>query len=212
MLGFGLDDVVVGSVANLSPMKGHRTFIHAAALLRRSHPETRFLLLGADYEYRPAYAKALWREAEALGLRLGRDLVVRDPGPHVADLAPALDVFWLSSEGRSEGIPTALGEAMALGLPVVATRVGGVPETVDDGFTGFLVPAEEPGALAKATTSLLEDAGLRRRMGERARARACERFSIEACVEAHLRAFAVASAGADVRAASPAHAAGGRDR
>ena len=188
-LGFATDDVVVGSVNNLSPMKGHLTFIRAAAALRRRRPGVRFALLGASFESRPEYTQMLVDQAQSLGLRLGTDLVVVDPGARVADLAPALDVFWLTSEPNSEGVPTTVEEAMALGIPVVATRVGGVPEIVADGLTGFLVPPRDPQAIVAATEPLLEDEALRRRLGEAGRARAVADFNLDRCADTHVEAF-----------------------
>ena len=187
-LGFASDDVVVGSVNNFNPMKGHLTFIRAAAALRRRWRTVRFALLGAS-ESRPEYMQMLVNEAESHGLRLGNDLMVVDPGDRVADLAPALDVFWLTSEPNSEGVPTTVEEAMALGIPVVATRVGGVPEIVADGVTGFLVPPRDPQAIVAATEPLLEDDALRRRLGEAGRARAVAEFNLDRCADIHVEAF-----------------------
>jgi glycosyltransferase involved in cell wall biosynthesis len=85
------------------------------------------------------------------------------------------DVFVLSS--RWEGLPLAIIEAMMSGLPVVGTRVGGVAEVMVDGETGLLVPPKDPEALASALNRLLEDAGLRRQMGEAGRRRALDRFT-----------------------------------
>jgi glycosyltransferase involved in cell wall biosynthesis len=81
-------------------------------------------------------------------------------------------VFALSSQ--FEGLPIALLEAMATGIAPVATRVGGVPEVISDGFDGLLVPPGDPGALAAALTKLLDDDDLRGGIGERARARAAD--------------------------------------
>src|SRR5262245_2026908 len=102
-LGLAPDELVVGTVNNLSPMKGHLTFIRAAALLRRRRPDLRFVLLGAAYDHRSDYTRMLLEEAESLGLRVRRELLVVDPGSRVSELAPALDLFWLTSEPRSEG-------------------------------------------------------------------------------------------------------------
>ena len=85
-------------------------------------------------------------------------------------------MFVLSS--RSEGFPVSILEAMAAGLPVVATDVGGVAEAVENGETGFLVPAADPGALARALERLVSNAVLRRRMGAAGRARALRLFDV----------------------------------
>ena len=174
-------------------MKRHGDFVHAAALLRATHPATRFIVLGSAYEYRHAYLKRLLRLAGELGLRPGIDLILRDPGGRVSELASALDVFWLTSDRRSEGVPTAVGEAMALGLPVVATNVGGVPEAVEHGRTGFIVPARRPDELAAATRQLVDDPDLRANFGAAGRRRASSLFTLERCVEAHDHAFRLAA-------------------
>jgi glycosyltransferase involved in cell wall biosynthesis len=107
----------------------------------------------------------------------------------VSQLAPALDLFWLTSEPRSEGVPTTVEEAMALGIPVVAANVGGVREIVHDGETGSLVPPRDPAALVDATLPLLGDAALRRRLGEAARVRAVADFDLDRCADTHVTAF-----------------------
>jgi len=188
-LGLATDDFVVGNVNNLNPMKGHDTFVRAAAALLRERPGIRFVILGAQYEQHAGYTSALWRKAARLGLRLGKELIVVDPAGRVSELAPAFDIFWLSSHPRSEGVSTVVGEAMALELPVVATDVGSVREAIANGTTGYLVPACNPDALAAATHPLVDDRELRLQMGRAGRARAGELYSLRACTERHLSAF-----------------------
>jgi glycosyltransferase involved in cell wall biosynthesis len=199
-LGLGPDEPVVGTVGNLTPMKDHTTLVRAAGALHRMHPDTRFAILGSSYEHRPGYVDGLLREGEELGLEPHRDLILRDPGDRVAELAQAFDVFWLSSRPRSEGLPTVLGEAMALGLPVVATRVGSVAEAVGGG--GLVVPPGDPDALAGAAAQLIEDRTGRAATGEEARRWASEKFGVEASAAAHIRAFDIACERASRRARS----------
>ncbi|MDE3097660.1 MAG: glycosyltransferase, partial [Chloroflexota bacterium] len=97
-----------------------------------------------------------------------------------------------TSVPRSEGVPTVVLEAMACGLPVVATDVGAVADVVEDGVTGFVVPPLDPPAIARAALRLLDDAALRERMGHAGRARAVERFSVERCTEVHVQAYDLA--------------------
>lgn len=211
-LGLTPDDLVIGNVSNVNPQKGHRTFIRAAAALRQMYPDLRFVILGATYSNHAAYAEALWREAASLGLSFDDNLIVRDPGSRVAALAPAFDVFWLTSEPRSEGIPTVVEEAMALALPVVTVDVGAVREAVEDGVTGYIVPPLDPQAIADTTILLLRDFELRARMGAEGRRRAVERFDVEVCADAHIRAFETAIAHAANRRKRGKWARPGSDR
>jgi glycosyltransferase involved in cell wall biosynthesis len=191
-LGFRPDDTVVGTVGTINPQKGHDTFIRAAAELIALRPGTRFLILGAGHDTHEGLERALWRLAGDLGLEVGRDLVVQDPMNRVDELAQAMDVFWLTSQPRSEGVPTVIMEAMALGLPVVSTDVGGVREIVEDGVTGRVVPPQSPSLQARATVPMLDDPATRRQMGEAGREQAIARFRTEICVSTHLRAFDLA--------------------
>ena len=94
----------------------------------------------------------------------------------VPELLAAADVFVLSS--ASEGAPLSILEAMAAGLPVVASNVGGIAELVEDGVTGLLVPPADPVRLAQALARVLDDRDLRQRLGTAGRARARERFDL----------------------------------
>jgi glycosyltransferase involved in cell wall biosynthesis len=104
-----------------------------------------------------------------------------------------LDQFWLTSDW--EGTPNVVLEAMAAGVPVVATRVGGTPEVVDDGETGVLVEAGDPEAVAAAALRLAADAVLAGRLGEKAREAAERRFSIAAMVRATVAVYSESGAG-----------------
>ena len=164
------DSLVVGTVGNINPMKGHDVFVEAAGRGHRERPNVRFVILGGAYPQHADYAASLLRSAAKWSLKLGQDLIIADPGADVAGLAPAFDVFWLTSNPRSEGIPTAIGEAMALGIPVVASRVGSVHEAVVDGVTGRLVAPRDADALIRATLPYLDDESVRASAGAAARA------------------------------------------
>ncbi len=190
-LGLNDDGPVVGIVGNLSPMKGHGTFLRVAAEVQRLHPDARFLILGADFEYRTEHSQSLWAEAERLGLSLGETLIVRDPADRIPELAQAIDVLVLTSEPRSEGLPTVIGEMMALGKPVVAADVGGVREAVEDGVDGFVVPARDIPAFTAAIARLLDSPELCAQMSSAA-LEGASRYSIESSADAHVRAFDLA--------------------
>lgn len=192
-LGIPDDAVVIGNIGNLNPMKGHPLFVRAAALVKRAFPNVRFLILGERHDTHRSYADDLLRQAESLGLVVGRDLMVIAPGNRVVDLANALDIFWLTSEPLSEGVPTVVEEAMALAKPVIATDVGGVREIVEEGKTGSVVPPLDAQALAAASMPLVRDPDLRAKLGAAGRAIAVARCDTRICVQRHLEAFHLAT-------------------
>jgi glycosyltransferase involved in cell wall biosynthesis len=126
------------------------------------------------------------REVESEIARLGLSDAVELAGrrPDVPEILAASQVFVLAS--RSEGFPMAVLEAMAAGLPVVASRVGGLDELVDPGETGLLVRPGDPAELARAIARLLDEPGLRARMGAAGRARVERHFDLDAALRAHL--------------------------
>lgn len=172
-LGAQEDTVVVGVVSRLVPMKGHRDFLYALALVRRDCPRVRGVIVGGDVERQPAYLEDLRRQARALGL--ADSVVFTGWRDDVLALTAAFDIAAQASRYQ-EGFGTAMMEAMALGKPVVSTAVGGVPELVQDGQTGLLVPPGEPEALACALKRLAGSAAQRRRMGSAGRRRVAQWF------------------------------------
>jgi glycosyltransferase involved in cell wall biosynthesis len=184
------DDPVVGMVANLNPQKGIEYFVRAAARIRATLPSARFLLVGASYETQRAYATQIEAEIRACGLS---DALVMPGGrSDTENFYPAMDVELLTSVPDSEGAPTTVIEAMACGVPVVATDVGAVDELVDPGKTGFVVPPLDVQAIAERTLDLLMEPATREAMGVAARARAVTRFDVTKCAETHLRAYDLA--------------------
>jgi glycosyltransferase involved in cell wall biosynthesis len=171
-LGIPPEAPVVGNVANFKAAKDHPTLLRAAARVREAIPEVRFLLIGQG---------PLEPESRRLAADLGLDGTVVFTGfrTDAQRLLAGLDVFALSS--TYEGLPIALIEAMALGRPAVATRVGGVPEVLADGVQGLLVPPRDPDALADGLLKLLGDPELRARMGAAGRERAAH-FDIRKAV------------------------------
>jgi glycosyltransferase involved in cell wall biosynthesis len=162
--GWGVDDdtVVAGTVANLRAEKGYHDLLAAAALVDAGGP-VRFVAIGQgplEEELRAAHARA------GLGARF-RFLGYQ---PDAVRLMAGFDVFVLAS--HHEGLPVAVMEAAALGLPVVATAVGGLPEAVLHDETGLLVAPHRPVALAAAIEALASDPGRRAALGNEARARA----------------------------------------
>ena len=192
-LGCEPGDLVIGNIANVLWYKDHLTFIRAAALLRRTHPNTRFVIFGATYPQYAKYNACLWREAEELGLRLGVDIIQQDAGSRVGDLAQAFDVFWMTSSCVETG-PAAVCEAMALAQAVVTTDCGSVREMIEEGRSGFITPVRSPERIASVTADLLDNPELRQRIGAEARRVAVGKFNMDVCAELHSRAFRLAIA------------------
>jgi glycosyltransferase involved in cell wall biosynthesis len=143
--------------------------------------------------------RAVEAEIERLGLvQAARLAGERDDVP---ELLAGADIFVLSS--RSEGLPLSILEAMSAGLPVVASRVGGVPEVVLDGETGLLVPPGDPSSLAAAIERLLVDPDLRARLGTAGRARIEESFDLDRCRSAHVELYRRELARRDLPLPSP---------
>lgn len=175
LLGFAPGTPLVGVLAMLRVEKDLPTFLRAAALLRSSDPETRFVIIGEGTERKRI--ESLIRELE-----ISASVLLLGDRCDVPDLLAALDVFVLSSV--TESFPNAILEAMVMGRPVVATRVGGIPELVEDGKTGFLVLPGDASAMAQRIQQLLLDPALRRSMGDAGRLRAQRDFSPQRVKEA----------------------------
>lgn len=166
------------TVGRLQAPKDAVTLVRALAALRGRPFEA---VLVGDGPDRPAV------EEEVRRLELESAVELLGERDEVPQLLGSADVFVLSS--HSEGLPISILEAMAAGLPVVASNVGGVPEVVVDGDTGLLVPPGDPQSLAAAIERLLEDPVLCRRLGEAGRIRVAEHFSLAAVHQAHLELY-----------------------
>jgi glycosyltransferase involved in cell wall biosynthesis len=155
-LGCGDDDVVIGCVARLSPEKGQAVLLQAVQLLRAKYPQVRLLLIGEGED-----RTRLRRLADQLGL----DGAVRFLGMRsdVPELMASCDLVALPS--LQEGSPLALVEALAAGKAVVATETGAVPELIQHGHTGLLVPPGNPRVLSAALGYVIDDREMRRKLG-----------------------------------------------
>lgn len=169
---------VIGNVAHIRPLKGHQYLLEAAPLIVKQCPEAMFVIVGREQV--KGELKRLEELAERLGVR--RNVIFAGFRPDALRIMAACDVFVLPSLSESFGI--VLLEAMALGKPVVASRVGGIPEVFQDGVQGFLVEPRNPRHLAEKTLELLQDAGLRDRMGQQGIRRVRDKFDIRHTVEA----------------------------
>ena len=174
-LGLREDELVVGILAALRPEKDHETFLRAASLVSKRNPAARFMIVGDGPRREPLQALA-----EELDIR---DRVMFTGARNdVAALLALMDVFVLSSF-TIECFPMALLEAMASSRPAVCTAVGGVPELLADGVTGYLAPPRDPTALADRLSSLLESGQQRRQFGAAARARVEAEFTLQKSVQ-----------------------------
>jgi glycosyltransferase involved in cell wall biosynthesis len=181
-LGFTSDEVVVGTTSRLGEeRKGVAEFVDMAGMVASSYPRSRFVIVG-DGSLRPRL------ESQAARLGLGNRITFTGWRSDIPELIAAMDVFVMSS--LFEGGPTSVLEAMAMGKPVVATSVGMVPEVIEHGRTGLVVPPGNAAALADGVIRLLGDDAARCAMGEAARAHALAEFSIERMVDGYLEAFA----------------------
>jgi glycosyltransferase involved in cell wall biosynthesis len=179
-LGVRDDEILIGTVANLRATKGYPDLLLAARAVIDRVPNVRFAAVGRgplEDELRAEHARlGLGTRFEFLGFR-----------PDAVPVMSAFDVFCLAS--HHEGLPVALMEALALGLPTVVTRVGGVSELVTDGDDAVIVPPGRPEVLADALTALAQDPVRRDALARRARARAdaLDASSAERAVEAVYR-------------------------
>ena len=173
--GFAENDPVVGIVAVLRPEKDHVSLLRAARTVVDELTNARFLIIG-DGPTRPQL------EALCTELQLTPNVHFAGSRDDVARLLPAIDVFVLTS--TSECFPISVLEAMACARPAVCSAVGGIPEVIKDGETGYLVPPKDPPQLAARLVRLLRDPQTARRMGGAARARVEAEFDLDRSVAA----------------------------
>ncbi len=188
-LGIAREEPLIGMIGHLTPWKGHEVFLEIARAVAVQIPDSRFVVVGGSiYETHghTGYPETLQQKASTLGLSdRVTFLGIRDDIP---DLLPGLDVL-VHTPTAPEPFGRVLAEAMAVGRPVVAARCGGIPEVVEDGVTGLLVPSGNVAVFASAVVRLLGDAALRQRLGGAGRQRAEARFGIEAHAASVLQAY-----------------------
>lgn len=168
-LGIQTTEAVVGTVSSLYRHKGHEYLLQAVPLVLDVFPSTKFLIVGDG----PLRKKL---EDQAKGLNIEAHLVFTGRRKDIPDLLSTMDIFVLPSCSR-EGLGISIIEAMASGKPVVGTKIGGIAEVVDHEQTGYLVPPQNPDALAKAIVNLLQSPQRAKEMGRRGRRKFEERFT-----------------------------------
>ncbi|HHJ39298.1 MAG: hypothetical protein AXA67_12230 [Methylothermaceae bacteria B42] len=181
-LGIPPDHIVIAVVAQLIPRKGHLVLFESLSRLRRDYPELKLTSL--------VFGKGpLEAELKAHCQKLGLQNQVRWMGyrEDMAEILPAMDV--VVHPALKEGLGVALLEAAACGLPIIASRSGGMPEVVEDGVNGLLVPPGDPNALGCAINHLARDSMLRSKMGEAGRQKVLRQFSIASMVEGNWQVY-----------------------
>jgi glycosyltransferase involved in cell wall biosynthesis len=177
----GLGRPVIGSVAMFRGSKGHPQLLQAFAMVREKRPTASLLLVGDGI-------RRVWVEQLAREAQLSDAVVFTGFRPDVPALLGTMDCFAHAST-RTEGVPQALLQAFAAGVPVVASRIGGIPEVVIDGETGLLVPSESVEALAAGIERILDDPEAATQRARAARALVEARFSHAHAVDRLLRVY-----------------------
>jgi sugar transferase (PEP-CTERM/EpsH1 system associated) len=180
-LGAGPDTLVIGTVGRLDPIKDHRTLFQAVELLLALGLPVLLVIVGDGPE-----RKTLEAEIEARNWLAGRTVFVGETSDIVSQLN-SFDIFVLPS--LAEGMSNALMEAMAVGLPCVATRVGGNPELIEEGSSGLLFEAGDPKTLASHLRALTSNAWHRRELGANARRRIEDCFTLHRMLNNYTRLY-----------------------
>jgi glycosyltransferase involved in cell wall biosynthesis len=166
--------IVVGTVGHLGPIKGHDVFVRAAALISEGRHGVQFVIIGEDKLPQMDHRKILENLITDLGLN--GTVTLQGWQNNMTGVLSSLTLF--VSAARSEPFGLSIVEAMAAGLPVVATASEGASEIIEDGYSGKLVPVDDPESLAEAINALLGDPSERSRLGNNAQVVAQQRFSL----------------------------------
>jgi D-inositol-3-phosphate glycosyltransferase len=174
-----LDKRIVSVVGRLDPQKGQEEFLRSLPIVLKAHPDVFYVILGEETRGEEGFGRHLVNLSYELGVQ---DHVRFLPfTANVAEFMAAIDVFVMPSYSETFGL--VLIEAMAMRKPVVATSAGGVPEIVEDGRDGLLIPPRDEKALAEAIDLLLTDSSLRKTLAAHARRDALTRFDTTRCVD-----------------------------
>lgn len=168
--GFSADEFVIGVLAQLRPAKRHDLLLEAIADALNANPNLRLLIVGGG-----ECEQAL--RGQAAALQIEDSVIFAGYRSDARRILRGLDAFTLPSD--VEGIPVSVMEAMEASLPIIATRVGGVPDLIEDGASGCLIDPGEVDALSENILRIASDAGLRIQLGQAARERVAQEFSVQ---------------------------------
>jgi glycosyltransferase involved in cell wall biosynthesis len=177
--------LVLGSVGNISWVKGYENLIMSMGELKKKHKNIKLLIAGKILSTQAGYYKHLKRLASSAGLE--DDIYFLGQREDIPQLLSLMDIFILPS--LTEGTPLSIIEAMSMKLPVIASRVGGVPELVLEGKTGLLVTPRNPDEITAAVLKLLKNSKTRKEMGTKARQVVKKKFPLELCVCEHEKLY-----------------------
>ena len=164
---------LVGMVAQLTPRKGHKDFIQASLSVSKEHPNAKFIIAGGAILDKQLGIKDLKNFAKKIG---AKNIIFTGHRDDTEDIFRALDIFVLPSHIEPFGLVVL--EAMACGVPVIATRSGGLQEIINEGNDGLLIPVNSPGAIAEKISYLLKNDTIAKKLSENARKTVEKRFSV----------------------------------
>lgn len=184
-LGVAKDDFVIGSVGNITWVKGYENLIEAMSVLKKKNNRMKLLIVGKILKTQMGYYKRLKGLTSSFGLE--ENIYFTGMREDIPNILSIIDLFVLPS--LAEGTPISILEAMAMEIPVIASRVGGIPELIIDGVTGILIKSAAPSEIVEAVIHLFERPYKRRNMGKMARRVVREDFSLEGCVFSHEKLY-----------------------
>lgn len=184
---FGTPKVWIGVAGRIHlEQKGQDVFLKAAAEVARQHPQAHFVIVGTPYPGNEEHERRLRHLIEELGL--ADRVTLMGEVKEMTEMYDAVDL-WVLPARKPEGLGNVLIEAMAMSKPVIGSAIGGIPEIIDHGVNGLLVPPGNPQALAAAISYLLSNAEERRRMGQAGRQKFYEKFELERCCRSLLSLY-----------------------
>ena len=175
--------MVIGIISRLSPVKDHQTFLKAAAILTKRYANVQFLISGEEAQFSH---EDLFRVARKLNIQ--DKVIFLDRQDNIKKLIGILDIGVVASKG-SEVICRISVEYMAMGKPQVVTSINVLPEIIEDGKNGFIVPPGDAIAMAEKLSHLIDNHDLRIRMGNQARQIAETKYSYSALIDKTLKVY-----------------------